>query len=151
MPRCSRSWHWSLATSSRSTRSTNAAASLSAWAIRSNTLSIHMRRLTYRAGRITKRTNPDGTKALLHRVLHLIIDHLLLHRGQLINQLLALGLLIHHRHVQVHNHSLVVLKLQLLILKLLPQIDKLIIALVHTVLNRFLLLINLRILFLQTC
>jgi hypothetical protein len=110
-----------------------------------------MRRLTYRAGRITKRTNPDGTKALLHRVLHLIIDHLLLHRGQLINQLLALGLLIHHRHVQVHNHSLVVLKLQLLILKLLPQIDKLIIALVHTVLNRFLLLINLRILFLQTC
>jgi hypothetical protein len=58
-------------------------------------------------------------------------------------------LFIHHGYVQIHNHSLVILKLHLLILKLLPQIDQLVIALVQTVLNCGLLLIDFRILFLH--
>lgn len=105
--------------------------------------------MTYSAGCAAKGADPDSTKALLHRILHLIIDHLLLHSCELVDQLLTLGLLIHHGHVQIHNHSLVILKLHLLILKLLPQIDQLVIALVQTVLNCGLLLIDLRILFLH--
>lgn len=105
--------------------------------------------LTYSAGCAAKGADPYSTKALLHRILHLIIDHLLLHSCEFVDQLLTLGLFIHHGYVQIHNHSLVILKLHLLILKLLPQIDQLVIALVQTVLNCGLLLIDFRILFLH--
>ena len=82
----------------------------------SNLQKLHIFKKTYGDRCVTEGAYFDGTEFLLHRVLGLIIDHLLLHSGQLIDKLLALAFLIHDRHIQIHDDSTVILQFHLLVL-----------------------------------
>lgn len=92
---------------------------------------------------LTEGAQFDSSKFLLQRVLSLIVDHLLLHYGKLVDQLLALCLFLHHCAVQLFNHLLEAANLQYFLGQFLSYIKDIIIELLFGLLNFGLFLIQL--------
>lgn len=102
-------------------------------AIRSTKKFTILKKVAYSDRCVTEGAYFDGAEFFLHRVLGLIINHLLLHCSQLIDKLLAFAFLIHDRHIQIHDDSAVILQFHLLVLQLLPHFNDLVLTFILAV------------------